>query len=581
MLQDLDIIKNAFETKYAPFEWKKSHFGWSLEEQMRLAKIKILTFDSLTVKDYQRILHAFFISTCDYHVQEIYYSTELALLPFEIKKVNGKYFITEVQTEILRNMEEMGDYQGEEFPQIGNQLILFDSQPIEEIIEELKICEVGNPTSQTSQIMAEKVLTKRLGFLGHHVPSGPIKIRFKNAARKIINATITWSYNPEKIRNRTYRTLEALGIPDEEPQYPFRTSQPNTVMMINSLAKMLQKDYYHHFAHLVNNDKIEADLNTSVDEIYATKHSKPLSRESIVFGKKIWSESTKSDFNVYIYQLPHSDKRIGHIRIKTFYPPSNLSGINKIIARLAKAINHLEAASDALVIDQVNNPGGIGIYALAIASMLTTKPLILPQNHFTITQADVHNALEELDDIKSERMLKTDFSHSDSPSPSLNLYAGYPIDDHFINGQIKHLKFTINQWNKGNTLTDPAPLLGIKSLRSHPLASYSKPILVLVNGYDFSCGDFFPAILQDNNRAIIFGEKTAGAGGAVEEHSYPNSFGLASFTLTVSIAERLNGKTIENLGVTPDIEYEITEKDFLKGYEGYIKAVNETLRKML
>ena len=95
MLQDLDFIKSTFETKYAPFEWKKSHFGWSLEEQINFAKIQILTFDSLTVKDYQRILHSFFISTCDYHVSSQFYSTESAVLPFSVKKVEGKYIISE------------------------------------------------------------------------------------------------------------------------------------------------------------------------------------------------------------------------------------------------------------------------------------------------------------------------------------------------------------------------------------------------------------------------------------------------------------------------------------------------------
>lgn len=574
MLQDLDVIKSIFETKYAPFEWKKSHFGWSLEEQINLAKIKILTFDSLTVKDYQRILHSFFISTCDYHVHDSYYSTEFALLPFKVKGVNGKYFISGVNHNSLNTMKKLGLYQGKQLPEIGNQLFLFDSQPVDIVIEELKHAELGNAASRTTQILAEQVLTMRLGFAGHHVPTGPIKIRFQNSLGAIIDASINWLYNPEKVKNHTYYTLEPLNI-DNECTLPFKIKEPS--LMVNSLAEMLQKDYSHFFKHLKNNSPVE---NSHLEPESNSKSSQAIDRESIVFGKKIWADSSKNDYKVHIYQHPETNKRIGYIRISTFHPPVNLNDLNSMAMRLAKSICHLEANTDALVVDQVDNPGGLGIYALAIASMLIKgdEKLYLPQNHFTLTQADVYDALKQLDELEKLQML-----HKNSPSKTtlpLNYIAGYPLDAAYIDEQIKFLKFIIDQWNKGNNFTDAYPLLGIEYLTPHPLAQYSKPILVLVNGNDFSCGDFFPAILQDNGRAVIFGEKTAGAGGAVENHQYPNSFGLAEFSLTVSIAERTNGQKIENLGVTPDISYDITEKDLLQGYSDYIKAVNKALNKM-
>ena len=52
---------------------------------------------------------------------------------------------------------------------------------------------------------------------------------------------------------------------------------------------------------------------------------------------------------------------------------------------------------------------------------------------------------------------------------------------------------------------------------------------------------------------------------------------MQSFSVTGSIAWRLGKMPIENLGVTPDIAYELTPEDYTDGMQGYKKAVNDTL----
>ena len=90
-----------------------------------------------------------------------------------------------------------------------------------------------------------------------------------------------------------------------------------------------------------------------------------------------------------------------------------------------------------------------------------------------------------------------------------------------------------------------------------------------------------PAILQDNKRAKLFGSQTAGAGGYVHTFEFPNCHGIAKCSYTASIAERINLRKIENLGVTPDIEYQITAEDLQKGYQGYVDAVNQAVQTLL
>lgn len=106
---------------------------------------------------------------------------------------------------------------------------------------------------------------------------------------------------------------------------------------------------------------------------------------------------------------------------------------------------------------------------------------------------------------------------------------------------------------------------------------YAKPILVIINALDFSGADFFPAMLQDSQRATLFGARTAGAGGFIDRISFPNQ----SIQFTASIAKRTDNSPIENLGVEPDISYEVTPDDLQNGYQGYVSASHDAVEAVL
>jgi hypothetical protein len=207
--------------------------------------------------------------------------------------------------------------------------------------------------------------------------------------------------------------------------------------------------------------------------------------------------------------------------------------------------------------------------------MLTDRDLIPPKHHIALTQVEVNLAvtmLSILEHVRDDITAKMVFGQT---------MGGYPIDYHFAEATRAFCRHLIAEWEAGKLYTSPTHLFGVDVIRPHPEAHYDKPILVLTNGLCFSGGDFFPAILQDNRRATILGTRTAGAGGYVLSVSYPNLMGVRSFHLTGSLAERSDSSFLENLGVKPDIECALTERDFQDNYQPYVTKILQTLCTMV
>jgi len=577
MIQDLEVIKHHFEAGYAPAEWKKEYAGWDLNQAFEESKNEILSHPSITTKEFQKILRGFVRTMKDYHVDIVFSSTEASSLPFSIKGREGRYFIDWVDP-IRLPPSHYGI-------RAGDELLEFDESPIAEVMTPL-IHAYGKSSNPLTDLgYATMKLTMRSGMEGDDVPKGPIMVMTRSAkSGKIAIHQLRWAYTPEQIKS----PLDFMEV-------------------LNNLSFLFPKTTKEKPSIKVPKIMMANPLHRAFAQKYAARDGALGSRKSFIppLGKVIWSvdndfsddsSDPSSCWHGYIYRHPQGQK-IGYIRI-----PHYLASYAQV-QEFGKILNIMEEKSDALVIDQLHNFGGFVNCQYALAAMLTDRPMKAPYHRIKMTQKEVLEAYELLQFLNvfdfllgGEEEGSHPFSSSNSSSSSSDSYyddegslqSDEDDDERWMQWNYQEFLFLkdyceilLEDWNQGLTLTRPTPILGIDRINPNPKYQYTKPILMLIDEMDFSGGDFMPAVLQDNRRALLFGARTAGAGGYVFSFQFPNSHGIAQCSYTASIAERSNAQKIENLGITPDIEYEMKSEDFQARYQGYVKAVNEAVETLL
>jgi len=538
MLGNLEFMRNAFHAQYAPAEWKKSFAQWDVDSQIDQIKATLSQPTlSVGIREYQNQLSQLFLSARDYHTSISFLATEKASLPFSVKGAEGRYFIVYIDRTKLPQ---------EAFPfQVGDELIGFGDKSADQAVKELLSTTIIN-SAQTDQERAEMYLTSRAAARGFVVPKGPITITVRPQGSDIAySRQLIWDYTPERISSALLQSLASVA------PAPSQDSMP-----------------------LINRHMVAGDFNATpgaslVENPYALGARKTFTP---ALGKKVWESADTDPFYAYIFQ--NSDKKlIGYIRIPSYEADMYTTDSFAAVAHFRKLVTLFESTTDGLVIDQVNNPGGSVSYLYALVSMLTDQPIKAPKHRMKITQSDVMAAVSGLETIAK---LKNDADAQKLLGDKLD---GYPASYELAQFFKSYYEFIISEFQAGHTFTAPYWLEGVDQINPAP-DHFTKPILLLINGLDFSGGDFFPATMQDNKRVKTFGTRTAGAGGYVLDFTYPNLFGVDTYRLTGSIAERVDLNPIENLGVKPDIEYSINAADLQNNYQGYVQAIQKALIEM-
>jgi hypothetical protein len=518
--QELDYIGSLYGTAYAPKTWKETHLGWNLPAQLQSAHAKLDAAQNMF--EARQAVAELISSTSDYHVSFSFYSTEKATLPFQVKTVEGKSIIVYINREKLSETA---------FPfAVGDELLTVDQMPIAQLTSQL-MKTLGSNVPGTDLALADLYVTKRSAARTLlPVPHGPVILSVKRAIDDSVSTVqLAWEYTPELLKNWRDK--------------PFSTEHSKLQILSRMMFGEKARDFF----------LAAADENT-----FGLGVRKPFLPD---FGTRIWQTEETNTFDAYIYQNAEG-KLVGVLRIFGYI----VDDYPKAVKDFAGIVEHMQKSASALVIDQNNNPGGSVFYLYSLVSMLSDQAMVVPQHRVALQPSEAKECVDILAKIPG---VKTD----EEAAKVLGDLNGYPATYQLMLALQDYCNFAIREFQSGKPLSEPYYLWGVDKINPNPV-HFTKPIVILVNQLDFSGGDFFPAIMQDNKRVTVVGTRTAGAGGYINEAQFPNSFGLEKITFTGSIAERVNLQPIENLGVTPDIELPITVQDIRDGFKTYQKQVN-------
>ncbi len=520
--QEIDYIGTLYGSVYAPKEWKEKHLGWDLPAQVTLAQTKLAAAKTLT--EARQAVADLINSTQDYHVSFSFFSTEKATLPFQVKTVEGKSLIVFIDRTKLSE---------EAFPfALGDEVLLVDKMPVAQLQQAI-IAKLGSNVAVTDLALADLYLTRRSARINAAVPHGPVSFAIKRASDESVSeVTLAWDYFPEQLGQRN---LLARA----------KTSLFNKMMVSGKALELAGSPRAENLFGIGNRKSFLPDL-----------------------GSRIWSTDDKNTFDAYIYKNAEGHL-IGVVRIFGYIVEND--DYVKAVTDFSGIISHFQQHVDGLVIDQNNNPGGSVFYLYALASYLSDNSLVVPRHSIALSSSEAKECLDTLSTLDSVH------NDEDAAKVMKGWLSGYPETYQAALGIRDYCNAVIAEYQAGKQFSSPLHLWGLDKITPNKV-KFTKPIILLVNELDFSGGDFFPAIMQDNKRVTMVGVRTAGAGGYVLEASFPNNVGLESLSFTGSIAERPDKNPIENLGVTPDTKLIFTVEDIRNGFSRYLDEVRTVIK---
>jgi Peptidase family S41/PDZ domain len=552
-IHDLNQTASFYSKNYAPYERKRELFGFDLLRLNRWYQ-EIHRADDL---DFQDVLVDYVASLKDAHSVATFPANFAAELPIRFDIYDGRVLIDAIDRTALPLAQ---------FPfGVGDELIAFDGMPVRDVIKSLqRYAEVGSP-ALTDRLAADTIGFRGQWFIPHAPDIGDTAVLLIRLNGGVKNRwTVPW-----------FKSGTAITSQGPVPS-PGRRSLRMTGRLSANVGGLSVQAPGPRLRERATDDAVDDTLPGYMESLRPLLNaSVPRGPEAVLnFGSKIPIYAPPPGF-VLRRGGPSSDffltgtfqaagRRIGFIRIPSFSPAST----SVALQQLDQEIAFFNVNTDGLVIDVMRNPGGLLLFCEAITQRLMPAP-------FQTVGYEVRATATWLNSFANTLLAAQ--QGGAPPEILANLQANYDA--------------VLDAYNENRGLSTPVALNAFGSLTVSPAAvRYTKPLLVLVDGFTASAGDQFAAIIQDNGRAPLFGMRTMGAGGSVR--SYPAvAYSEAILSVTLSLMNR--GRVIqtpdypptpyiENVGVRPDIVNDyMTRQNLMTGGAPFVQAFTAAILNLI
>ena len=516
---DLLSIANSYGTSYGPYEWKKQTQGFDLLQiQPWIDKVSATTTDT----DFAEVLIDYVSSLNDAHDSISFPFLFQASLPFSVDIYDGAVLIESVNRLLLP---------ASQFPfTTGDELVSMDGKPVGDWLQQFRKYSIAANQRSTERVAASRLVSRLQAVMPSMTSlADTAKIEVKRANGNVESYEIPWTKygTPGTTFGRLVSPMGRAAAPAvAAPPSLFAPPVDDTLPLhMQPMAEFLQ-----------------ARVDPNRYAILGFGSRTPIYRLPDGFELRLGRQS--SDFFLS-GTFPAGNLKIGYIRIPSFGPPSAALAYNQFEQEMV----YFQANTDGLIIDEMRNPGGSISFVEGLAQRVIPYQFRTLGFEIRATEAWVYSM---------------------EYASVLAHLTGQPD---WVTGALDADLAQVRQANseyRGRTGPISLNSTGTLILLPSPVA-YKKPIMVLVDEFSASSADMFPAVLQDNKRALIYGYRTMGAGGNVVDYAL-GSYSMAQFSLTESLMNRItpvsspglpDAPYVENIGVQPDMVADYMTRDNL------------------
>lgn len=527
--EDLQQIFTYVQTLYGPYEYKEQRFGYSIET---LEKTALRMLDQAPGDDGFYTAANWFLS----RLQDGHVSLDVSpdsnpviayYVPLFLQPVQSKALVAEVFEPSLLD----------EGIQYGDEVLTVDGvSPFDQLDEYLKLQSYANDLSNQHQIFQALIRPGYAASLRPQAPTAHIQFRRGDGS--------------EYSRDLIWRESRSASLPFALEQGPMPA---------------LQKDAFLVHGALARNAQLEGSLARWGDPkpFFYTQATAaafdvtPVTANAQMLAKYGLDPST-APTDIFAALYSYEGKSILLIR-QNRYDYDDVAIVAARLAYYRAIMDQYDAFSDGLVLDQTHNPGGSIQYCIDFARLFLSQP---GQNY-----VEAYN---------TDRSWINEFrAGARSIDPTLTSEASQSLE---LRGSQIEASYDADQ-----STTAPLPLYLGKDLPPDERYVWTKPRIVLIDELSGSCGDVFPMLIQRNGAAPLFGRRTMGLGGNVEAvGTLTNSTAQLHLTRGLFTTHRDDESYpaqvfIENNGVAPDIEHEISVDDFRGGFVDYMAHFSQVL----